>query len=625
MTSRTAIALMVFVSFSPSAGADTLVLDNGRELQGVVVEETNDSIVFKLQTGSQITLPSSSVQNLVRSDTSELLILQGDALFDKEKFEEAYEVYRKALEKNSPKAAGRIEEIEGILEARVEGLTEGLNLDEAEERIRKELAKPSDTSPYWGLYRSRLSQILVEKGRRAMANFALKPARKYFAEAWSLDPEGQDFGEDYFQALLGSKSSNDAIVLFLEDYNHHRPGNQTLTEELVARIWKHKPCEAADHLVGLGTPKDTTNTEVSRILPQVFRSCFYKRPFPETAALPRTEYYEIYLELEPQGDRSPLFEARIEEDPNNETLYSDYANYLVEAHRSEDAAGIYRRLLEVYPNSTEASEFLKEWGAEKERMAFQDEVARLKELEKPYQLAAGLTEQDFPLINDPVRIGDLIKVAREISSVLENRPEEMEGEPSATSMEALKTYEAELNTATAVEQLKNLLSQTRHLSGSPDVGDRAPDFTLSGLEGNSISLSDFSGKVVLLYFWATWCPPCRNEAPFIADTHEALKDKGFRIIGVSLDTSRSDLADYLMANPKINWPQAFDGQGWETPVARVYGVRATPSSFLIDKQGTIRYINPRGPDLFNGILQLLSEGEEGSQVEVYVDGAPLRP
>lgn len=117
---------------------------------------------------------------------------------------------------------------------------------------------------------------------------------------------------------------------------------------------------------------------------------------------------------------------------------------------------------------------------------------------------------------------------------------------------------------------------------------------------------DFKGKVVLLDFWATWCGPCRIDMPHVVDMYKKHHKNGFEIIGISLDRSREALDRYVKAND-MNWPQYFDGKYWQNDIAMKYMVRAIPATFLIDKQGVIRYRSLRGRQLEEAVDKLMKE------------------
>ena len=112
----------------------------------------------------------------------------------------------------------------------------------------------------------------------------------------------------------------------------------------------------------------------------------------------------------------------------------------------------------------------------------------------------------------------------------------------------------------------------------------APDFTLQDLSGKKVRLFDFKGKVVLLEFWATWCPPCRAEIPTIERLHAQYGGKGLTILAISLDEGGWDGVQSFAKEHKISYTVL---QGTED-VSGKYMVRLIPSMFLIDKQGNIK-------------------------------------
>ena len=118
--------------------------------------------------------------------------------------------------------------------------------------------------------------------------------------------------------------------------------------------------------------------------------------------------------------------------------------------------------------------------------------------------------------------------------------------------------------------------------GVATVGEQAPDFELTTLDGDTVRLADFRGTPVVLNFWASWCNPCRAEFPLLRET-KARADGEFAVVGVDTGDIRSDGRQFAR-DQRSNWPNGFDVDG---SVARSYGVIGLPQTFFIRSDGTI--------------------------------------
>tara|TARA_B100001250_G_scaffold409363_1_gene433551 strand:+ start:1203 stop:1955 length:753 start_codon:yes stop_codon:yes gene_type:complete len=118
------------------------------------------------------------------------------------------------------------------------------------------------------------------------------------------------------------------------------------------------------------------------------------------------------------------------------------------------------------------------------------------------------------------------------------------------------------------------------------------DMKFTAINGKQINLAKMKGKVVLIDFWATWCGPCIAELPNVKKTYNKLNQKGFEIIGISLDSNENSLKRFLKKE-NMPWPQFFDGKGWNNELAKKYGIRSIPAMWLVDQEGNLIDTNAR--------------------------------
>jgi len=154
----------------------------------------------------------------------------------------------------------------------------------------------------------------------------------------------------------------------------------------------------------------------------------------------------------------------------------------------------------------------------------------------------------------------------------------------------------------AVEKMATVRKIQRTLvEGAP-----FPDFDEKDIAGNPLSVAGCKGNVVLIDFWATWCPPCQIELPNILATYKKYHDQGFEVIGISLDVDRQQLEKFLKIQ-QMTWPQYNDGKFWDTKLVLKYGVTQLPSTYLVDGRGIIIAKELRGDALEAAVAKALAK------------------
>ncbi|GIV29787.1 MAG: thiol:disulfide interchange protein [Bacteroidia bacterium] len=138
------------------------------------------------------------------------------------------------------------------------------------------------------------------------------------------------------------------------------------------------------------------------------------------------------------------------------------------------------------------------------------------------------------------------------------------------------------------------------------IGNKIMEFSQASPDGKIINIRDFEGKYVLIDFWASWCGPCRMENPYVVAAYNKYKDKGFTILGVSLDQNKNA---WLKAIEKDNltWTHVSDLKGWNNEVAQAFGISSIPQNILIDKNGIIIAKNLRGTALEEKLKEIFGE------------------
>ena len=125
------------------------------------------------------------------------------------------------------------------------------------------------------------------------------------------------------------------------------------------------------------------------------------------------------------------------------------------------------------------------------------------------------------------------------------------------------------------------------LSTAAEIGKTAPDFTLKSMAGPNLKLSEMTGNVVLINFWASWCGPCREEMPLLNALHKKYEPLGFTVLGVNVEEDVNAAKGFLKNFP-VDFPVLLDNTN---QVSKLYQVIAMPTSVVVDRDGNMRYLH----------------------------------
>ena len=168
-----------------------------------------------------------------------------------------------------------------------------------------------------------------------------------------------------------------------------------------------------------------------------------------------------------------------------------------------------------------------------------------------------------------------------------------------------KMAEKHLETYPLLEQNSQIKATIDKAQTVAALRTKPLEIKYTAVDGREVDLASLRGKVILVDFWATWCPPCVAEVPHVVEAYKKLHDKGFEIVGISLDEDKDQLNEFTKEH-EMTWPQSFEGKGWQGDIPSRFGIHAIPTMWLLNKKGMLVKSEVRG-NLEETVAKLLGE------------------
>jgi thiol-disulfide isomerase/thioredoxin len=334
----------------------------------------------------------------------------------------------------------------------------------------------------------------------------------------------------------------------------------------------------------------------------------FSQLYPDESQLNNLGYH--YLQANKLPEALAVLRWNVELFPQSGNVYDSYGEALVKDGQGAPAIASYEKSIQLDPKNQNAVRMLAELKASP------DAVATMQQrmlLDDAFNEASAAAEK-----GQPVALADL---KAKLVAVLAKNPS---SEASAQLVGSYFYLVESVDLKKAVEEWNYFLTSPNEKIRELAQGKmglaaalKAPlEMKFKAIDGREVDVAALRGQVVLVDFWATWCGPCREEIPNIVATYEKYHPQGFAVVGISFDQApdagqpakRQKSADEVAAftaDHHMPWPQYYDGLYWNNTYGKLYGIRAIPAMFLLDKNGLIVSTNARGAKLEQEVKRLL--------------------
>jgi thiol-disulfide isomerase/thioredoxin len=357
--------------------------------------------------------------------------------------------------------------------------------------------------------------------------------------------------------------------------------------------------------------------QVFEILEQIFdlADCLSAKPRTPLASLMKAIFYPslfaalVIPSIAAPGAaaESPKLEVKKEAQPGDEAWKALEAMFKGPAKNPtsrEEAIELFKTHLKSLDEK--ASSFRKDFPADARRWKLAIEEVKSNSIRKAVGMPAKDEAAVAKLLGEILAAPDADAETRSFASFI--RVNEMAGALENGTV-TLADFEKAVNDHTAAfpdfKMNSRLLDTVKGQKALSDLKTKPFDLKFTAVDGSEVDFAKLRGKVVLIDFWATWCGPCVAELPHVLEAYKKLHDKGFEIVGISLDKDKKKLETFTKEKG-MTWPQHFDGQGWQNEISSKFGIKSIPAMWMLDKKGMLVSTNAR-EDLAGKVEKYLAE------------------